>query len=162
MNKKNIIWAPWRKKYITGETEPEECIFCSKAASNKDRENYLILRGKTSFAMLNLYPYNNGHILIAPYRHTGDPLSLTPEESLEIFDILKIYIKIINEKMRPEGFNMGMNIGRSAGAGIEDHIHMHLLPRWTGDTNFMPAFGGAKVISESLDSVYDKLKNEFD
>jgi len=158
MSKRKILWAPWRRKYITGEDSSRACIFCSKSSSDNDRDNLIIHRGKTAFALLNLYPYNNGHILIAPYRHTGDPTLITAEEYSEMLSIINRLIIKMRDKMNPEGFNMGMNIGRAAGAGIEDHIHMHLIPRWNGDTNFMPVTGEVKVISESLESVYEKLK----
>ncbi len=158
MSKRKILWAPWRKNYITSGETSKECVFCMKASSDKDRENLVIHRGKEVFALLNLYPYNNGHVLIVPYKHTSDPMQISPEEYAELLSIMKKLIEIIKDKMNPEGFNMGMNIGKAGGAGIEDHIHMHLLPRWKGDTNFMSVTGGARVMSESLESVYEKLK----
>lgn len=150
------IWAPWRMVYISGE-HSEKCIFCEKLESGQDEANLLLLRGKRSFVMMNLYPYNNGHLLIAPNRHVGEIEDLTEEEAAEIFQMAQKMVNILRS-FKPEGFNIGANIGRIAGAGIPGHFHIHVVPRWGGDTNFMPVIGDVRVISESLEVTYQKLK----
>ncbi|MFC2061124.1 HIT domain-containing protein [Elusimicrobiota bacterium] len=154
---KEILWAPWRVKYIT-RCDDMECIFCEKPELSKDSENYILHRGEKAFALLNIYPYNNGHLMIAPYKHTGDISELSAEEWAEMMELVSIFTEKIKKEMQAQGFNIGMNVGRIAGAGFCDHLHMHVVPRWGGDTNFMPVIGDQKVISESLDSVYNKLK----
>jgi len=151
------IWAPWRSVYIGKQEREEECIFCEKLNSDRDEENYLLLRAKKTFVLLNLYPYNNGHLLIAPKRHIGELEELKEEEILEIFLVTRKMVKAL-KSFNPEGFNIGVNLGRVAGAGIPGHFHVHIVPRWNGDTNFMPVLGDAKVISESLEVTYQKLK----
>ncbi|MFW6134051.1 MAG: HIT family protein [Elusimicrobiota bacterium] len=153
----NILWAPWRVKYVTQNNEGK-CIFCAKSKEEKDKENYILSRGENAFAMLNIYPYNNGHIMIAPYQHTGEFEDLPKKTISEMMDMVKKYVKLIKQEMQAQGFNIGINIGAVAGAGIKDHIHIHVVPRWTGDTNYMPVIGKHEIISESLDSVYNKLK----
>jgi ATP adenylyltransferase len=153
------IWAPWRMKYITGESaKPDKgCIFCLKPKQKNDGGNHILQRGKKAFVMMNLFPYTNGHLMIAPYRHVGDFKKLTGAELLEMMKLAQQCQKAMERCMRPEGFNLGFNLGRTAGAGIEDHIHLHLVPRWNGDTNFMPVLSDTKVISEGLEETYDKL-----
>ncbi|MBN1294746.1 MAG: HIT domain-containing protein [Candidatus Latescibacteria bacterium] len=154
------LWAPWRMKYIECvDTEKTEgCIFCDKPQENKDAENYIVYRGKKCFIILNLYPYSNGHLMVVPYNHTANLNNLDSETRLEIMDLIDVVIRAMSNVMRPDGFNVGMNLGRTAGAGIDDHLHMHVVPRWNGDTNFMPVIGFAKVICESLEDTYTKLK----
>lgn len=154
------LWAPWRMKYIEGaDAENEEgCIFCSKPKAQEDEENFILHRAKHCFIILNIYPYSNGHLMIVPYKHTANLSELDAETKLEIMDIMDIVVEAMRNIMRPDGFNIGMNLGRSAGAGIDDHLHMHVVPRWSGDTNFMPVIGCAKVICESLEETYAKLK----
>jgi ATP adenylyltransferase len=156
MNKKDIIWAPWRIKYIH-LLKNKGCIFCNNPKKNKDRKNYIFWRKKYAFAMLNLFPYNNGHILIAPYRHVATFNDLKKEEIEDIFYLLKKAERKLKEELKPDGFNMGVNIGKVSGAGFEEHIHFHIVPRWQGDTNFMPVISQSKVISQSLNEVYDLL-----
>ncbi|MBN2407044.1 MAG: HIT domain-containing protein [Elusimicrobia bacterium] len=158
MKKKKILWAPWRVSYIT-DPDGKGCIFCSKAKSRKDRENYILHRGKKAYALLNIYPYNNGHVMVAPYEHTGDLAELESGAFREMHEIVRELVKRLKKEMKPHGFNVGMNIGRTAGAGFYEHLHMHIVPRWNGDTNFMPVIGGQDVISEALESVYEKLKD---
>lgn len=154
------LWATWRMPYISKVEKPgNSCVFCDKPLEDKDDENFILHRGKHCFTIMNLYPYNNGHLMIIPYRHINDVCLLNDEESLEIMDMVRFFVHITRKVMRPEGFNAGFNIGRPAGAGIADHIHMHLVPRWTGDTNFMPVIGETRVISEHIKSTYDKLLN---
>ncbi len=152
------LWAIWRVAYIKIAGKQEGCIFCELPASKKDDENLILLRSEHAFLMLNRFPYNPGHLMIAPYRHLGDIEDLTQEEVLDIWEILKLSIKALKETMSPDGFNIGINVGRVAGAGFEGHVHVHIVPRWNGDTNFMPVVAETKVISESLESVYRELK----
>jgi len=160
----NRLWAPWRMKYIRESIieNSEECIFCVKSDTTHDSERLILHRGKSVFVLMNKFPYNNGHLLIAPYRHIAEFSEVSDEEFLEMQKMLEISIKVMRATMYPQGFNIGVNIGRVAGAGIEDHLHYHILPRWNGDTNFLPVFGEVKVISESLEESYARLKAEFD
>lgn len=151
------IWAPWRMKYIqTGNVEG--CIFCVKPGENKDRENYILHRGKYAFVMLNLYPYMGGHTMVAPYKHAGSLESLSAEERAEIAELTMMATKALRLAFKPDGFNVGMNIGEVAGAGFGDHVHVHIVPRWAQDTNFMPVLCDTRVISEALDDTYEKLE----
>jgi ATP adenylyltransferase len=136
----------------------KKCLFCKVIKEKKDSKNFIIERGKFSFVILNKFPYSNGHIMIVPYKHTSDLEELDLESLTEIMSFAQKYIKILKLKMKPDGFNLGFNIGKVAGAGIEDHIHLHIVPRWNGDTNFMPVLSNTKVIPESLENVYKKLK----
>jgi ATP adenylyltransferase len=158
------LWAPWRMQYIEGiDTEKsEKCIFCDYPEKNDDIKHFILCRGKLCFVILNIFPYNNGHLLIVPYKHTAEFENLNEKTRLELMNMTGIAIDAVKKTMRPDGFNIGMNLGRSAGAGIADHIHMHIVPRWNGDTNFMPVIGGTKVISESLEDTYMKLREAID
>lgn len=158
---KGRLWAPWRMAYINGLNKSEGCIFCEKPESTEDRQNLILHRGKKAFVLMNLYPYNNGHLMIAPYKHTGDFLELDDEELLEIMQLSQMSMKVLEKAMNPGGFNTGFNIGKAAGAGIDAHLHFHIVPRWLGDTNFMPVVGEMKVISEHLEVTYDKLLQLF-
>jgi ATP adenylyltransferase len=158
------LWAPWRTAYITGiEKKDDGCIFCSKPGQDScnDRDNLLLYRGERCFVLMNLYPYNNGHLMIIPYRHTSDILDLNAEASTEMWELLCVSKKALAAVMNPDGFNIGMNLGRTAGAGIDQHIHMHIVPRWNGDTNLMPVVGETKVISQALGDTYDALLPHF-
>jgi ATP adenylyltransferase len=157
----NQLWSPWRMEYIVGE-KPKGCIFCAKAAEDHDPENLILLRGRTCFVMMNRYPYNNGHLMVAPYVHVDSPTKLSPEAQLDMMALVNICIEVLQQAMSPDGFNVGMNLGASAGAGIKDHIHMHIVPRWVGDTNFMPVLAETHVIVEALEQSYAKLKPLFD
>jgi ATP adenylyltransferase len=159
MNMK-YIWAPWRIQYIQGE-KPEGCILCAKPAEDKDRENYILFRGRKNFIMLNSYPYNPGHLLIAPYRHTGKLEELTATERNEHFELVSRSIRILKEILKPAGFNIGANIGKVAGAGIEDHFHSHIVPRWQGDTNYIPVLADIRVVPQALLDTYDTLYGKF-
>lgn len=153
----NHLWAPWRLKYIKHAAEIG-CIFCKKSKKKKDEKNLIFFRGKSCFAILNLYPYNSGHFMVAPYLHTGVLEKLTPEIIAEMFLIINRFKKILTKKMKVQGFNVGLNLGRVAGAGIVDHIHIHVVPRWNGDTNFMPILSNTKVLPQSLRETYKLLK----
>ena len=148
------LWSPWRSLYIDSfkeEKKSNSCIFCNqKDAGVNDMNNLVVYKGKLTFTVLNLYPYNSGHLMVVPYRHTSDFLSLSKEENLEVMENLQLASKALEIAMKPHGFNVGANIGKAAGAGIDQHIHFHLVPRWNGDINFMPAIGEVKVISQDL------------
>jgi len=150
------LWAPWRLEYIKAPSK-DKCVICEISASDEDIKNYVIKRGKLCFSFLNIYPYINGHIMVAPYRHVAKFNDLKQDEVLEIIQLVRCAQEKVRQTMNPEGFNVGFNEGKAAGAGIHEHIHLHVVPRWVGDTNFMPVTSDTKVISESLDSVYKKL-----
>ena len=154
------IWAPWRIKYILME-KPQGCILCDKPEENDDALNYILYRGKKNFIIMNCYPYNGGHLMVAPYRHIASLEELTNEELHEHFEIVRRSITVLKKIFKPDGFNTGMNMERVAGAGIDGHIHTHIVPRWQGDTNFMPILGDTKVINEALTETYEKLKGKF-
>ncbi len=154
------IWAPWRTKYIFSPPA-EECIFCS-AVNKKDEEAFILYRGEKAFVIMNIFPYNNGHLMVAPYRHTANIEELTREEVDSLFKLVQKSVKVLKAKMRPQGFNIGMNLGKVAGAGVEGHLHIHIVPRWNGDTNFMPVVSETKVISQSLEEAYKLLKEVFE
>ena len=155
------LWAPWRIKYIKME-KTEECIFCKAVKEEKDEKNLVLWRGKVAFVIMNKFPYNNGHLMVAPYRHVGTLEDLTVMELTEIGILLQKSIKLLKKAMSPEGFNLGINIGRIAGAGVEDHIHVHIVPRWNGDTNFMPVISDVRVVPQALQDTYTELKNFID
>lgn len=157
----DILWAPWRIEYIK---QPKEagCIFCTKPAENQDEKNFIIHRSKTSFVIMNFYPYNNGHLIIVPFRHISEITELTADEKLEMMDLLASSEAALQQTMSPHGFNIGMNLGEVAGAGVKDHLHFHIVPRWNGDTNFMPICGHTKVVSEGLAETWEKLKKVFE
>lgn len=155
------LWSPWRSKYIDSfKTEDTQsgCIFCEAAETVvDDLDNLVVRKSKLTFTLLNLYPYNNGHLLIVPFRHIGELSNLTDEESSELMKELQLAQRALLDTLKPEGFNIGANLGRSSGAGITDHLHFHIVPRWNGDTNFMPVLGEVKVISQDLRETKVKL-----
>ena len=151
------LWAPWRIQYLTGEAHAEGCVFCAMLAARQDRKNFIFARSAHCFAGLNLYPYNNGHSLILPYRHVDDLSCLSPEEGLDLLDLLNQTKARLAGVLKPDGFNLGLNLGRAAGAGSPGHVHMHIVPRWQGDVNFMPIVNGTRVISQSLRALYALL-----
>jgi ATP adenylyltransferase len=153
------LWAPWRMDYILSG-KPEGCIFCPDPSV--DLKDALIVHAtELTLVMLNKFPYTSGHLMVAPKRHTSALDELSTEESNELFDLVKFSISALKDEMAPEGFNVGMNIGKSAGAGIEDHIHMHIVPRWQGDVNYMPVVADTHVVPEHLSVTYDKLRSRF-
>ena len=154
------IWAPWRIEYIEME-KPKGCILCDKPKENNGAQNYILYRGDKNFIMMNLYPYNTGHLMIAPYRHIANLEELNNEELREYWQIVTRSLKILRKVFNPGGFNIGINMGKAAGAGIEEHVHTHIVPRWHGDTNFMPVIGDVKIISQALAETYQKLKEQF-
>jgi ATP adenylyltransferase len=154
------IWAPWRIKYIRME-KVKGCILCEKPRQSNDVKNCILHRGEKNFVMLNSYPYNPGHLMIAPYRHVASLEGLTNKELHEHFEIVSQSLKVLKQVFNPAGFNIGINVGKVAGAGIDDHIHTHIVPRWQGDTNFMPVISEVRVVPEALAETYDKLKGKF-
>jgi ATP adenylyltransferase len=154
------IWAPWRMEYIRRE-KTDECIFCTLPQQDKDRENYILHKGPTCFVIMNIFPYNTGHIMVVPYRHLNCLTLLDNEEIAEKTQLTQKCLTILREQFSPEGFNVGMNIGKAGGAGFDEHIHTHIVPRWNGDTNFMPVLADTKVHPEHLQKTYEKLLSEF-
>ena len=156
-----VLWAPWRMSYVTKAMNyREECIFC-KALDGDDYENYVVYRSKHSIAMLNLYPYNTAHVMVAPHRHVPSIELLSEDELLDLFKTVNLIIKALRNEYRPQGFNIGINIGRVAGAGIEGHVHVHVVPRWSGDSNFMPIIAGVKVIPEDLRTTWMRIRKSI-
>ncbi len=151
------LWAPWRITYILAP-KLKKCLFCTIVKQKNDKENLILERAKNCFVILNKYPYNNGHIMVVPYKHTPSIEELDNKTLLEMMKIAQKYVIKMKKIMKAEGFNIGINIGRVAGAGIKEHIHLHIVPRWNGDNNFMPVLANHRIISESLVSVYEKLK----
>jgi len=151
-----VLWAPWRMTYIAGDRE-QGCLLCSKLKGRDDRGNLILYRSSQSFVILNRFPYTSGHLMVAPNRHVASLDELNEGEMVELMALLKQFRLILKRALKPDGFNVGMNIGRVAGAGIEDHIHFHIVPRWNGDTNFMPVLVETKVMPEYLEKTYDKL-----
>jgi ATP adenylyltransferase len=155
------LWAPGRMAYVKGASREKGCLFCRVSRARRDRDNLLLFRGKLGLVMMNLYPYNSGHLMVAPYRHVADVEDLTPRESSELFRLAGESIRILDRAMKPEGYNLGMNLGRIAGAGVPGHLHLHIVPRWSGDTNFMPLLGETKVVPEALAATYETLLRGF-
>ncbi len=153
------LWAPWRSKYVRSKKD-KGCIFCTKPKQKKDKTNYIIKRGKHCFAILNIFPYNNGHVMIAPYRHVSNLDDLKKSELIEIMELTQEIIKKLKKILKPRAFNCGFNLGEVAGAGYADHLHIHIVPRWQGDTNFIPIISNTKVIPQSLDDLYKRIKNK--
>ncbi len=154
------LWAPWRIEYIKTVDKDPGCFFCQALKSTDDAKHHVLLRGANCFALLNKYPYNNGHIMVAPNAHMGDLFPVSQEILGEMMNMVKDCQKIIAKVMNPHGFNVGINLGRVAGAGVLDHVHLHIVPRWDGDTNFMPVISDTKVIPQALDDVYKCLLKE--
>ncbi len=152
------LWAPWRITYILNVDARDECIFCTRPQGEPSEENLVLYKGKHNFIIMNLFPYNTGHLMVAPYRHIRNLEDMTPQEHQEMMELVTLSIRALKEAYKPDGFNIGMNLGRVAGAGIDDHLHMHVVPRWNGDTNFMPVTGYTKVIPEGVRETYRKLR----
>jgi ATP adenylyltransferase len=158
----DILWAPWRAKYVNTCGKPAKgCIFCSARKGKKDKADLVLYRGETVFVIMNKFPYNNGHLMIVPFQHTGDLARLSRKENNELWETVLLCRKALEKALCPQGYNIGMNLGRVSGAGIDKHCHLHIVPRWNGDTNFMPMVGNVKVISEGLAETYDRLKAFF-
>ena len=154
------LWAPWRLAYVTKVVkETRGCVFCRILKEKKDKKNYIFLHRKHSFSVLNIYPYNNGHVLIVPNRHVADLSQLPKNEREDLLDLLQETKSLLEDVLKPGGFNIGMNLGRVAGAGFPGHLHIHVVPRWRGDVNFMVTTGNTKVISQSLKALFKTLVN---
>ena len=154
----DYIWTPWRYRYMAEAGKSAGCVFCDALAANRDEETRIVLRGVKNFVILNRYPYTSGHVLIVPYAHSADFAQLDSETSAEIMRLAQRVQSALNAVYHPEGYNLGMNLGRSAGAGIANHLHLHLLPRWTGDTNFMTSISETRLEPEELATTYAKLR----
>ena len=152
------LWAPWRMAYIAPKTPQQGCIFCIFPADENDAEHYILYRGERCYMMLNLYPYSNGHLMVVPYQHVGTIEKLDAETLAELMGQVQLAQRALRLTMKPDGFNMGINEGKAAGAGFADHVHLHVVPRWEGDTNFMPVLADVKVMPEHLETVYKQLK----
>jgi len=156
------LTAPWRAEYVRKALSVKTCIFCDALKAGDDRRAAVLLRGRRAFVMLNRYPYTPGHLMIAPTRHLSDFGRVRPEEGTELFELLQAALRVLGAAYKPHGFNTGMNLGRSAGAGVAGHVHLHIIPRWTGDSNFMPLVGGTRVFIEDLETTYERLRPLFD
>ncbi len=153
---KKTIWAPWRIEYILSDKEAG-CFLCKMFAEDADRDNLLLKRGKTCAIVMNRYPYTGGHLMVTPYRHLENLKDMTKEERLEMTDLSIEAVEILKSELKPDGLNLGYNLGEAAGAGLKDHIHQHIVPRWTGDTNFMPVLADTRVMPQALEEQYDVL-----
>jgi ATP adenylyltransferase len=154
------LWAPWRLDYIKGP-KPDECIFCAAVDAGDDAGRYVLARGDHCFVMLNAYPYNSGHLMVSPTAHVPSIEDLPDEHTLELMHLIQRSLAALRGAYSPEGFNIGINQGKVAGAGFDDHVHMHVVPRWGADTNFMPVIGSARVLPQSLDDSYETLSRLF-
>lgn len=154
------IWAPWRIQYIQME-KPKGCFLCNEPREENDEENYLLYRGEKNYIILNSFPYNPGHLLVVPYRHVATPDKMTKKELHDHFEIVSRALEVLRQEFKPAGFNIGANLGKVAGAGVADHFHTHIVPRWQGDANAMPVISDTKVIPEALSETYQKLKGKF-
>ncbi len=157
------LWTPWRRAFLESAANDSDtgCFLCAHAASDDDRANLVLHRAEGVFVLLNLYPYNSGHLMIAPYEHTGDLGGLDGETAAELMHVTQRCVGVLSAEYQPHAFNIGMNLGRVAGAGLPDHLHIHVVPRWNGDTNFMPITADTKVLPERLDQTYDRLEHRF-
>ena len=156
------IWAPWRGEYIKGEKKVDnKCVFCELSKSEISNKTLVLYKSKFSFVLMNKFPYNNGHVMVIPNKHTDSFDLMNEDEYFDLSKLLKDSIKIIQVAFQPQACNIGMNLGKVAGAGIDEHLHYHIVPRWNGDTNFMPILAETKIISEHLDYSFDKLIKEF-
>lgn len=157
------LWAPWRGEYVKGLRTDEEgggCLFC-ELQKQEDEKALILARTEHTFAVLNRYPYNSGHLMVAPLRHVGELEAVKDDENLDMQRLLQRCIRALKEAMKPDGFNLGMNLGRVAGAGVPDHLHWHMVPRWNGDTNFMPIIGATKVLPERLDTSFKRIREAW-
>ncbi len=157
----DVLWAPWRMQYILGP-KPDECVFCLPEDTSGDRERLVLHRGRTSFVIMNKFPYNSGHLMVCPFRHVSCITDLTPEERQECMDLLAISVQAMQQAFAPQGINAGLNLGEAAGAGIASHMHFQIVPRWNGDASFMAVFGETRVVPEYLDATWARLKPLFE
>lgn len=157
----DVLWAPWRMDYILGP-KPDECVFCLPAHRGEDEDRLVLYRGRRNFVIMNKYPYNNGHLMVTPFRHVMNLADLSLEEAHEMMDLAQATVRIYQACFRPQGVNVGLNIGEAAGAGIKEHLHLHLVPRWVGDASFMAVACDTRVVPQALSSTYANLKPYFD
>ena len=155
------LWSPWRMKYITDNEKPGECIFCSYPKMQDGLDNLIVHRGQSAFAILNRYPYTSGHLMVVPFQHAASIEELTTDVRAEIMEMVNDSLGILRAVYQPEGFNIGINVGSAAGAGIADHAHVHIVPRWVGDTNFMSITGETRVIPEDIEVTYKRISNAW-
>jgi ATP adenylyltransferase len=158
----DFLWSPWRYQYVANIHNADGCVFCIDASTAKDAERLILFRGQDHFIILNLFPYTCGHLLIAPYRHLSALSELSAEQNLELMNLTQRAVAALRKIYRPDGFNLGMNLGKCAGAGIDQHLHLHIVPRWCGDANFMTVSGETRVLPEALQTTYLKLKPFFE
>lgn len=156
------LWAPWRMKYILSEEKEGNCIFCPGDDRKKDEKRLILYVGPCTMVLMNMFPYNNGHLLVAPIQHVPSLEHLSDKETLDLLHMVRRSIDILKKIMNPEGFNVGLNLGQVAGAGMEEHMHFHVVPRWNGDTNYMTVFGEVRVIPEHIEETYKKVRPLFD
>jgi len=163
MSNDRRLWAPWRMTYIRGQSKEKGCIFCNRLKKSKksDHKNLVLFRGKRAFVILNRFPYTSGHLMVAPIQHVAKIEELDSQTSCEIFELIQRSIVALKKAFSPSGFNVGANLGECAGAGIKDHLHFHIVPRWAGDTNFMPVIGDIRVVSQDLKETYNELIKVF-
>ena len=155
------IWAPWRLRYVSNARKQDDCVFCVKPDEGDDREALIVHRGERCYVILNLYPYTSGHLMVAPFEHVGRLQDIEPEVTAEMMDLAQQAIRRMEDVYSPEGFNVGVNQGRVAGAGVEGHIHLHVVPRWAGDNNYMPVIADTRVMPQSLEESFDALQGGF-
>lgn len=157
----DILYSPWRLQYILSKKD-KECIFCVKPLEDNDKKHLILYRSTYCFVIMNIFPYNNGHIMVVPLKHVPNLNGLNKEEINDLFETVQLCEKVVTGVYSPDGMNVGMNLGKAAGAGIDEHLHVHIVPRWNGDVNFMSAIGGTRVTPESFEQAYSKLKEQFD
>jgi ATP adenylyltransferase len=155
-----ILWAPWRAAFVLSKKE-KGCVFCRRFKQRDSVENLIVYRGCKVFVILNKFPYNAGHLMVVPNRHVGHLENLKPDEAAEFFEVTRRTVKAIKKALKPHSLNLGMNLGKASGAGVPGHLHMHIVPRWIGDTNFMPVIGKTKLVSVPLEPLYEKIKAEM-
>jgi ATP adenylyltransferase len=155
------LWSPWRMKYIEEHGKTEGCIFCEALKEADGTDNLILHRGKLAFVILNLFPYTSGHLMVVPYQHASTVEELDAPTRAEMMELINRAVEVIRAEYHPEGFNIGANIGSVAGAGVEEHVHFHVVPRWKGDTNFMTTIGGSRVLPEELDRTYERISKRW-
>lgn len=157
----NQLWSPWRMEYINNSTKEDGCVFCIAQSMNDGVENLIAYRGKRSYVILNRFPYTSGHLMVIPFRHVPNLEELDPDTRAEMMELASRCTSILKNIYQPQGFNVGVNIGEAAGAGVLGHVHIHIVPRWRGDTNFMSSIGNTRVLPEALDETYERVRKEF-
>ena len=155
------LWSPWRMKYVTDADNPGSCVFCTAPAQNDDAANLIVHRGKAAYVILNRYPYTSGHLMIVPYQHVPSIENLTPEVRAEMMELVNEALGVLRAVYNPNGFNVGINMGEAAGAGIAEHAHIHIVPRWAGDTSFMSTVGEMRVIPEDLEMTFERISTAW-